>query len=119
MPCRNDSKVVLHSFPPNFEHDTPFLSQALAEHNADRVGDGLSVADYSSLSDAERHDVILRAQRLKSAARYSPIQMEPRAPLAVMKKPPLDDEWEMFSPGAYLLAFAIVGLVSLLWKILG
>lgn len=119
MPCRNDSKAVFHSFPSNFELDTPYLSQALAEHNADRIQDGLSVADYFSLSEAERHDVLWRAQKLKSAARYSPIQMAPHAPIAVTKNPEVDHEWEIFSPGAYLLAFAIVGLVSLLWKILG
>jgi hypothetical protein len=106
MPCRNDSAL----FPANFEVDTPFLSQALAEHNADRVGDGLPVADFLQLSGAERHDVLWRAQKIKSAARYTPIQISPHVPV-----PPVT----FFSLGAYLLALGIVGVVSLLWKILG
>ena len=115
MPCQ-DRQL----FPSDFQVDTPYLSQALAEHNADRVGDGLPVANFLELSEAERHDVLWRAQKLKNAARYTPIQASPLAPPAAeVKESPLDHEWELFSPGAYLLVFGILGLVGLLWKILG
>jgi hypothetical protein len=121
MPCRND--VVVHSFPADFGVDTHYFSQALAEHNADRADAGLSVADFFSLSEAERHDVLWRAQKLKSAARYTPIQMAPHAPVAVMKSPSqldLERTRNMLSSlGVYLFALGIVGMVALLWKILG
>lgn len=117
MPCQ-DRQL----FSSNFQVDTPYLSQALAEHNADRVESGLPVADYLQLSEAERHDVLGRAQKIKSAARYTPIQMEPHAPIAAEMKTPsqIDCEQGMFSTaGVYLLAFGIIGVISLLWKIIG
>jgi len=112
MPCRNDSAL----FPANFELDTPYLSEALAEHNADRVQDGLPVAEFLELSGAEQHDVLWRAQKLKSAARYTPIQM---APIAVIKPPSELRQSRFFTPGSIMLAFGIVGVIALLLKILG
>ena len=116
MPCRNDP-VVVHSFPVNFETDTDYVSQALAAHNADRVLDGLPVAHFAGLSAAEQHDVLLRAQHIKAAARYSPIQMAPITPAT--KPYSQTRQSSFFTPGAILLALGIVGMVAMLWKILG
>jgi hypothetical protein len=120
MPCRNDLNVVVHSFPANFEVDTHYFSQALAEHNVDRVNAGLPEAEYLSLSEAEHHDVLWRAQKIKSAARSSSIQAEPPSPVAVAMKDSSQLKQGMhFVLSAYLLAFGIVGMIALLLKILG
>jgi hypothetical protein len=105
MPCQDDlsshsSHTAKDRFPANFEPDTRFFCQALTEHNRDRLEAGLRMQDFSELSDAERHDVIDRAQKIKLRARMNvivPWKLPPPepppapkalAPVVVMPKQP-------------------------------
>jgi hypothetical protein len=75
MPCRDSAKFPA-IFPANFEPDTLYLHQALAEYNYALVAAGLSTQNYFQLSDADRHAVIARANEIKFASRAKVIPMK-------------------------------------------
>jgi hypothetical protein len=65
------------AFPADFEPDTAYFHQALAEHNYERVSAGLDTKGYFDLSAAERRDVLERAQKIKLAARAKTVLFVP------------------------------------------
>jgi hypothetical protein len=123
MPCHDVRSIP--SFPADFPLDTPYLHQALAEHNALRVDAGLPIQDYIELSIAERHDVLSRANKIKLASRYNSIYLErqrqaaaaPPAPtpervMAVSR--PTVDSAHFGVLGSFLMLISILGLLGLL-----
>lgn len=106
-------------FPPDFKPDTLYLHQALAEHNYERIGEGLSAQNYFQLSDEERHEVLARAGRIKSAARSPEVirLSSPAKPFPSAKSLDIAEELSA-SLGLYLLVFGAICLTALLWKIL-
>ena len=59
--------LVVHAFPPNFPVDDPYLKLALDEFNyVHRIAQNLATQTFDQLNAQDRHQVIERAQRLKS-----------------------------------------------------
>ena len=71
----NNGHLPTHEFPPafpkDFPLDTPYIYQAIEEHNRERMQAGLPAQNYLQLSVAERHDVLGRANRIKVLDRAS------------------------------------------------
>jgi hypothetical protein len=123
MPCQKDSQdsgTGFPLFPPDFEQDTPHFLQAIAEHNYERVADGLPPQNYFQLSDEERSDVTERAHELKFADRFKDhpkvIPLKPRCssrnrrPSSELRKL-LDSERRQFNSIARLGLVAGIGIL--------
>jgi hypothetical protein len=121
-PSNDDSAFPV--FPADFEPDTLYLHQALAEHNYDRLATGLSAKNYFQLSAEERHGVLQRACEVKAEARpriteVIPIS-SPKQRIERMNNEQVNEEAKEFagSLGFYLLILGVMGFAALLWRIL-
>jgi hypothetical protein len=69
MPCHRPDGFAFPAFPADFESDTRYFHQALAEHNYLRVDCGLPTKTFPELSRAEQTDVLGCAQTIKLESR--------------------------------------------------